>query len=107
MGAAVNAPFNQMSERQIRELANIARFRKAVNEWADRVALRASTSDEEAMLLEMELLKIGIDLWDDGDMLATLEVRREELGMDEEGYSLDDPSLVHPDNPCQRTWRGQ
>lgn len=99
----MNAPAN-ITPRQL-ELATLAQFRAAVNAWADRVERKGSLGDGEAMHLELDVLSLGLTLWDDGDLNAALSTRCDELRIDAEGYRLIGGDVMNDPMRGSQVWK--
>jgi hypothetical protein len=86
---------------------------RAIQEQAGRLAatLEKHGWRKGAQFEYLQLCNAIVDLIDDGDALAERGKLQEELRCDENGDPVDEygfpvaqfnPSLVHPDDPCQR-----
>jgi hypothetical protein len=90
-------------ERAAADIANARRMIAALEHFIEARKPRYTRSAEWALF---EVCNAGIALVDDGDFLAQRESLMFELGCDCDGYPDDapaefNPSMVHPDDPCQ------
>lgn len=106
----MNAITRIQERKAARTAERISRARTlatALTVWADECERRMDDSTRRAMWDEFAVCNAAIALVDDGDFLAQRESLMFELRCDEEGYPDDapaefNPSMVHPDDPCQR-----
>lgn len=106
----MNAPAN-FPTHEARHLAASQAVATASAKYAAQVEATGGKWTENLAFARIQLDNAIIDLIDDGNALEDRDCVMDEFRLDEAGNpvadepGLFDPSLVHPDNPCQRGWR--
>ena len=101
----MNAPL----PRNAALIADISHAIAKLSDW--RTTLERSRADSSAAMLDQVAALQAINaLWPDwleGEIAAWVDALASDYGIGPDGYPLDDvpewsPSMVHPDDPCQR-----
>lgn len=104
----MNAPFKPTEARHIAASQALA---TAAAKYSAQVEATGGKWTETLAFARIQLCNAIIDLIDDGNAMEDRDCVMDEFRLDEAGNpvrdepGLFDPSLVHPDNPCQRGGR--